>query len=118
MRLFILGVFTFFMVSCENSDSDSGNNNNENRDYKQDMRELVIGISQKAKTIRSDFAIIPQNGIELVTTTGESGGTPHVAYLDAIDGNGQEDFLYGYDNDDETTPASVTSYLKGLLDVS
>jgi cysteinyl-tRNA synthetase len=82
------------------------------------MRELVIGISQKAKTIRSDFAIIPQNGIELVTTTGESRGTPHVAYLDAIDGNGQEDFLYGYDNDDETTPASVTSYLKGLLDVS
>lgn len=118
MKLFVLGVFAFFMVSCENSDSDSGSNNNENRDYKQDMRDLVIGISQKAKAIRSDFAIIPQNGIELVTTSGEADAAPHTTYLDAIDGNGQEDFLYGYDNDDETTPASVTSYLKGFLDVS
>ncbi|MHA3787118.1 endo alpha-1,4 polygalactosaminidase [Flavobacterium hauense] len=112
--LFMLAVFT----GCDNSDSDSDNNNNENRDFKQDMRELVIGISQKGKGIHPGFIVIPQNGIELVSITGEAGGAPHTAYLDAIDGNGQEDFLYGYDNDDVTTPADVTSYLKGFLDIS
>lgn len=107
-----------FSVGCDSSDSDSDNNNNENRDYRQDMRDLIIGISQKSKIYRPNFIVIPQNGIELVTTTGEVGSTPHAAYLDAIDGNGQEDFLYGYDNDNENTPVDVTSYLKGFLDVS
>jgi cysteinyl-tRNA synthetase len=82
------------------------------------MRDLVIGISQKSRIYRSDFIVIPQNGIELVTTTGETNGSPAADYLEAIDGNGQEDFLYGYDNDDETTPAEVTSYLKNFLDLS
>ncbi|MFD2603638.1 endo alpha-1,4 polygalactosaminidase [Flavobacterium suzhouense] len=118
MRVLIFLVVITLFTGCDSSDSDSGNNNNENRDYKQDMRDLVIGISQKAKAMHSGFAIIPQNGIELVTTTGEASGSPATEYLDAIDGNGQEDFLYGYDNDDETTPASVTSYLKGFLDIS
>lgn len=118
MRALIFLAMIALFTGCDSSDSDSGNNNNENRDYKQDMRDLVIGISQKAKSLSPGFAVIPQNGIELVTTTGEVNGAPHTAYLDAIDGNGQEDFLYGYDNDDETTPASVTSYLKGFLDIS
>lgn len=105
-------------AGCDNSDSDSGNNNNENRDFKEDMRKLVIGISQKAKIYRPNFIVIPQNGIELVTTTGDADGSPALEYLNAIDGHGQEDFLYGYDNDNETTPANVTSYLKGFLDIS
>lgn len=101
------------------SSNDNGDNNNDNdRDYRQDMRDFVIGISQTAKAVNPNFAIIPQNGIELVTNDGEANGTPNSAYLSAIDGNGQEDLLYGYDNDNAPTPVSVTNHLKGLLDVS
>lgn len=114
--ILVLAVFT----ACDNSDSGTDNNSGiiGDRDFKQDMRDFVIGISQKGKAAKPGFIVIPQNGIELVTTTGEQGGSPHLAYLDAIDGNGQEDLLYGYDNDNDATPADVTSYIKSFLDVS
>jgi cysteinyl-tRNA synthetase len=54
------------------------------------MRNFVIGISDYAKAIRPDFSVLPQNGIELVTLDGEATGTPAMAYLNAIDGHGQE----------------------------
>lgn len=111
-----LAVFT----ACDSSDSGTDNNSGTigDRNFKQDMRDFVIGISQKGKAAKPGFIVIPQNGIELVTTTGEQGGSPHLAYLDAINGNGQEDLLYGYDNDNDATPADVTSYIKSFLDVS
>lgn len=103
------------MVSCEHSSTDVPA---EDRDFKQDMRDFVIGISQYAKAANPDFAIIPQNGIALVTVDGEISGAPATAYLDAIDGNGQEDLFYGYDNDDHETPIPVTSDLVHFLDIS
>jgi cysteinyl-tRNA synthetase len=87
-------------------------------DYKEEMRNLVINISATAKNTSPAFVIIPQNGIELVTQNGEEDGALHTAYLDAIDAHGQEDFLYGYDQDDIATPSSTTSYLKAFLDRS
>jgi len=117
--LFISALSLTVLASCDNRGSDDSNNNDQpGRDFSQDMREFVIGISQKGKSVHPGFIVIPQNGIELVSTTGEPNGVTSAAYLGAIDGNGQEDFLYGYDNDNETTPSSVTSYLKGFLDVS
>jgi cysteinyl-tRNA synthetase len=86
--------------------------------YKQEMRNFVIGISKYAKSANSKFAVIPQNGISLVTVDGESTGAPNTAYLNAIDGNGQEDLYYGYDNDNEPTSAGVTNDLKSYLDIS
>lgn len=117
---FLVVLLAVFAAACDNSDSGTDNNSSPigDRDFKQDMRDFVIGISQKGKALKPGFLVIPQNGIELVTTTGEQGGSPHAAYLDAIDGNGQEDFLYGYDNDDDATPADVTAYLKSFLDIS
>lgn len=89
-----------------------------NINYKQEMRNFVIGISRYAKTINSKFAVIPQNGIQLVTVDGESTGAPNSAYLNAIDGNGQEDLYFGYDNDNEPTSAAVTNDLRSYLDIS
>lgn len=119
MRLFASILIVLLLLSCDNNDSgtDNGGSGNE-RDYKEDMRNFVIGISQKAKAANPGFAVIPQNGIELITLDGQSESAIHTAYLDAIDGHGQEDFLYGYDNDDDATAASVTSYLKSFLDKS
>lgn len=109
-------VFLIFAVACNKDDSTD--ENKETRDYKQDMREFVMGISAKAKTSNPNFAVIPQNGIELVTENGDENGTPHLGYLNAIDGNGQEDLFYGYNDDDVATPDNDTSYLKTLLDIS
>ena len=111
--LFVL----LFIISCSDDDNDD-DNNYPDLDFKQEMRDFVIGISEYSKSINSDFNIIPQNGIELVTINGEDDGSPHSAYLSAIDGNGQEDLFYGYDNDDEATPTSANTYLRTLLDVS
>lgn len=112
-RIALLLVFAVF--GC---DKDNDSDVSENRDFRQDMRDLVIGISQKAKGIKPGFAVIPQNGIELVSENGVADGTPAQDYLDAIDGNGQEDLLFGYDNDDEATPSETSNYLKNFLNVS
>ena len=89
-----------------------------NVDFRQEMRKFVISISQYAKAQKSTFLIIPQNGIELVSSNGESNGTPQTDYLNAIDGNGQEDLFFGYDNDDQATSSTQTNYLKGFLAIS
>jgi len=118
MKTFLFSILLLVLAGCSSSDDSGSGNTNENRDYKQDMRDFVIGISQAAKAVNPNFAVIPQNGIELVTTNGEHGGTPATAYLNAIDGNGQEDLFYGYDYDNRATPSATTSYLKSFLDIS
>lgn len=82
------------------------------------MRDFVISIIQTAKADNPDFYIIPQNVIELVTANGEEDGAPASAYLNAIDGNGQEDLFYGYDSDDIATPFEANTYLRTFLNLS
>jgi cysteinyl-tRNA synthetase, unknown class len=103
----------FFLASCKKD-----KNINSETEYKQKMREFVIGISTYAKNINPNFLIVPQNGIELVTENGEASGQAVTSYLDAIDANGQEDLFYGYDKDDLVTSASDNTYLKNLLSIS
>lgn len=105
--------FTFvvlFFSSCSKEESQS----NDESDPKQQMRDFVIKISKYAKSIKSDFAIIPQNGIELISKN----GTLNLDYLNAIDANGQEDLFYGYNNDNEITPQVTNTYLKSFLNES
>jgi cysteinyl-tRNA synthetase len=87
-------------------------------DFREEMRDFVIGIAETARLSDPAFIVIPQNGIELVTADGEADGPPAEDYLDAIDGNGQEDLFYGYDADDRATPRSVTDYVSAFLGVS
>jgi cysteinyl-tRNA synthetase, unknown class len=86
--------------------------------YRQSMRDFVQGISAYARGIDPGFIVIPQNGIELITDTGETTGTPVGAYLDAISGVGQEDLYYGYTADNVATPSATTNYLKGYLNIA
>lgn len=113
-KILYLFIAVFALNSCSEEEDDSGNNS----EYKESMREFVIGISQYAKGIKPGFIIIPQNGIELVSITGDEAGEPHTTYLHAIDANGQEDLFYGYDNDDQATPSSANKYLTALLNIS
>lgn len=106
-----------FLVSCGDDDDDE-NNEDIDLQYKQKMREFVIGISEYSKGINSTFCVIPQNGIELASNNGDEDGEAHSDYLNAIDGNGQEDLFYGYDDDDKATPADENAYLRSLIDLS
>ena len=87
-------------------------------DSKKEMRDFVINISKYAKAYNPKFIVIPQNGIELVTMDGTANSPVHTDYVNAIDGNGQEDLFYGYDNDDKETPNEIRNYLRSFLDVS
>jgi len=86
--------------------------------YRQDMRDFVEAISAYAKTQNAGFLIIPQNGQEIMTLDGESDGAVASDYLAAIDGMGREDLFYGYDNDDQATPAAERAYLLGFTDLA
>jgi cysteinyl-tRNA synthetase len=86
--------------------------------YRQEMRNFVEGISAYAKAIRPDFAIIPQNGSELVSTNGENTVNPDMDYIQAIDGIGQEDLYYGYNADDQETPSKDKIWIKSFLDLA
>ena len=110
----LLFVTLLFLASCDNG----GEVNPTDLDYKQEMREFVIGISEYSKAENTSFVIIPQNGIELVTQGGEENGLPHSAYLNAVDAHGQEDLFYGYNSDNQSTSNNTNSYLRSFLDIA
>lgn len=84
-------------------------------DYRQEMRSFVQGISAKAKALHPGFIVIPQNGEQLLTSGGKADGTLAADYVAAIDGIGREDLFYGYNADDEATPAADHEEMQGLL---
>ena len=111
-RIFLFYAFIMLVVtSCSRDDEIDPV-------YRQRMREFVTGISQFARSYQSGFIVIPQNGIEIITDDGESNGQLNIAYMQAIDGHGQEDLFYGYYNDNEPTPKEDADYLQSFLDVS
>lgn len=90
----------------------------EDRDYRQDMRDFVLGIAGYARAMDADFLVTPQNGHDLFTLDGDPEGPPAMAYLSAIDGAGREDLFYGYVDDDGATPAAARSEMTAFLDVA
>ena len=75
----------------------------------QEMVDFIAAIAAHAKTVDPDFLIIPQNAPELASII--------PSYLNYIDGIGQEDIYYGYDEDGAATPAEVTAELEIYLNV-
>ena len=73
-------------------------------DYRVEMRDFVIGMSEYAKKQHPGFLIIPQNGQELITHNGDSNGILHLKYVQSINGLGREDLFFGYNSDDQATP--------------
>lgn len=74
----------------------------------QEMVDFIAAIRAQARARDADFYIFPQNAAELGQLEG---------YLDIVDGIGQEDIYYGYDDDDEMTPPSATAEMESALDV-
>ncbi|WP_237065159.1 endo alpha-1,4 polygalactosaminidase [Microbulbifer guangxiensis] len=86
--------------------------------YRQEMRELVQDISRYARGRDRDFIIIPQNGVELVTTSGRVTATVEIDYLSAIDGIAQEGVFFGLEVPDQPTPAAESARLRDFLDIA
>ena len=110
-KIFFILPGVIFLFSCSKDDIPD-------LDFRQEMREFVISISEYSKVTDPDFIVIPQNGIELVTNSGDENDALNNNYLSAIDGNGQEDLFFGYNADDEATPSEDNIYLRTFLDKS
>lgn len=68
-------------------------------DYRAEMRQFVIKINESGEALRPGFIVVPQNGLELMSNGRDvSAIDPSTEYLAAIDGCGQEELFYGYDN--------------------
>lgn len=80
-------------------------------DYRHEMRQFVQGISAYMKDRSPGFAIIPQNGENLAILD----GFVFEEYMNAIDGIGREDFLYGYYEDNMATPVEDCEFMLSAL---
>ena len=118
----VLVVFaTIALGACDGGGGGGGGGDDDGQaavDYRQEMRSFVQALSVYAKAVQSGFVIVPQNGGELLTADGEPDGAPSRTYIRALDGVGREDLFYGYDNDDEATPADAQDWLIAFLDVA
>ena len=85
------------------------------RNYRTVMRGFVQTISAAAKKAHPGFLVVPQGGVGLLTDAGK----PAAEYLAAIDGVGQEEVFYGYDNkDNRKTPKKETDFFLAQLRVA
>jgi cysteinyl-tRNA synthetase len=74
-----------------------------------EMVDFVIRLADYARARQPGFLIFPQNAAELAADFPD--------YVVAVDGIGQEDIYYGYEEDDQPTPPAVTAELEGYLDI-
>jgi cysteinyl-tRNA synthetase len=96
ISLFILFT-TVFASACKKAP--------EKPDYRGEMRKFVEKISANGRAWHPGFIVVPQNGLELLSSDGTATGNPETAYIAAIDGVGQEELWLGYNNkDDIATP--------------
>ncbi|MBD3419420.1 MAG: hypothetical protein GF398_04805 [Chitinivibrionales bacterium] len=114
----IVGVLLCLVLTRCSDDEQSVSAGSSGKNYRQEMRGFVQAISSYAKGKKSDFFVVPQNGQELTTTDGNEDGPADVVYLGAIDGIGREDLFYGYNSDDESTPASEREWISAFLDTA
>lgn len=94
------------------------------------MQEFVVDISNYARSLRPNFIVIPQNGIELAFNNIDREDGKNLAYMSAIDGFGVEELFYNgaysLDNErllmlrqlKETKKVMVSEYVTDDRDIS
>lgn len=118
MKMRAIVIFLIALISFSSCKKDDENPLRSDMNYKQEMRDFVQNISIYAKGINPYFAIIPQNGAEIVSTTGDDEGSAQMDYINAIDGIGQESLNYGYSEDDQATPTADNQWMRTFLDMA
>ena len=118
MKMETIIIILVALISFSSCKKDNENPIPSDMNFKQEMRDFVQNISIYAKGINPDFAIIPQNGAEIVSTTGDDAGSAQMDYINAIDGIGQESLNYGYSKDDKATPTADNQWMRTFLDMA
>ncbi|WP_207513809.1 endo alpha-1,4 polygalactosaminidase [Longitalea luteola] len=121
-RYLWIAALLVYGTACKKNTGDAGSKEKETSkinatvDHVEEMRTFIEDISAYARQQKPGFLIVPQDGLPLLTNTGDTTGLPDTAYLNAIDGVGQEEVYYGYDNaDDVATPSGArNAYLRML----
>lgn len=85
---------------------------------REEMRDFVIAIKNKAESRQENFIVIPQNGIELILKQKSKKLKKVKSYLGAIDGLAQEDLFFGYEDDGKPTPTRETNYFLRYLKIA
>lgn len=81
--------------------------------YRHEMRQFVQGISAYMKDRKPGVVVIPQNGEHIAF--GDAGVFRE--YMDAVDGIGREDFLYGYEDDNTATPEEDREFMRASMNM-
>jgi cysteinyl-tRNA synthetase len=102
-NLTLIATIALLAVACARDEFDD-------IDFRQEMIDFIAAIGDYAHDSLAavDFGLFPQNG--------EGLGSDQ-SYVLAVDGIGREDIYYGYDTDDEPTPAAVTAEMEAALDI-
>jgi cysteinyl-tRNA synthetase, unknown class len=106
-KIFVL--FCFFLVSCQLPDD---NLSPANKSYSDEMRNLVQKLSENAKSVKSNFLVIPQNGIELLKNTE---GQTNQTYKKAINGIAVTGMFYGYNTVNQANSKKEAAYFEKYL---
>ncbi|MBN2662152.1 MAG: endo alpha-1,4 polygalactosaminidase [Bacteroidales bacterium] len=104
------GLLVLVLFSCNKEDL-SG------IDFRQEMRDFVVDLSDYARTYNQNFIIVPQNGQEIITDNGDADGIIQTNYIQNINAVGREDLFYGYSADDKPTPDDAKAHMLGLLNI-
>lgn len=88
MRFFILIILVFLFVGCKARKSEKAGKR---------MQDFVIELSDYARGIDNDFILIPQNGSELLFNDVDPDDELNMAFINAIDGYGNEEIFYNGD---------------------
>jgi cysteinyl-tRNA synthetase, unknown class len=86
--------------------------------YRQAMRDFVQDLSVYAKGHDTNFLVVPQNGLDLLTLNGDPAGAVATDYVAALDGVGQEHPYYGEDAYDQATSAASRDTYLAFLDLA
>jgi len=110
-KIISLLLIALLFYSCNKNPIPSG------IDFRQEMRDFVMEISTYAKEKDKYFIVIPQNGQELITDSGEPDGVLQIDYINSFDATGRESAFYGYNDDDEATPNEESNFLIELCEL-
>lgn len=110
----LLIVSLFVVAGCGGSDGTPSTD----RNYRQDMRNFVENISAYAKNVNPNFTVITNNGLSLITKSGEPDSSIDTDYIKALKGVGVESLFYGYKGEDDPTPVSVQNYTMKFLNIA
>ncbi len=88
MKLLIPIILAFIFLGCKARKSEKAGKR---------MQDFVIELSSYARGIDNDFILIPQNGSELLFNDVDPDGDLNMAFINAIDGYGNEEIFYNGD---------------------